>query len=65
MTFSDAVFLGALRVNNRALEQFIKLFDDNEWPVKVQSNLNSLNMDYSFTLADSNLFLSPYEIHLI
>ena len=28
----------------------------------VQSNLNSSNPDGSFTMADSNLFLSPYEI---
>ena len=28
----------------------------------VQSNLNSLNADGSFTMASSNLFLSTYEI---
>ena len=28
----------------------------------MQSNLNSLNTDGSFTMANSNLFLSPYEI---
>ena len=29
---------------------------------KIQSNLNSLNIVGSFTMANSNLFLSPYEI---
>ena len=28
----------------------------------LQSNLNSSNTDGSFTMADLNLFLSPYEI---
>ena len=28
----------------------------------IQSNLNRSNPDGSFTMADSNLFLSPYEI---
>ena len=28
----------------------------------VQSNLNSLNTDGSFTMANSNSFLSPYKI---
>ena len=28
----------------------------------IQSNLKSSNTDGSFTMADSNLFLSPYEI---
>ena len=28
----------------------------------IQSNLNSSNTDGSFTMADSNSFLSPYEI---
>ena len=28
----------------------------------IQSNLNSSNPDGSFTVADSNLFLSPHEI---
>ena len=31
----------------------------------VQSNLNSLNTDGSFTMANSNSFLCPYEILLI
>ena len=30
--------------------------------VELQSNLNSSNPDGSFTMADSNLFFSPYEI---
>ena len=30
--------------------------------VKLQSNLNSSNIDGSFTMANSNSFLSPYEI---
>ena len=29
---------------------------------KLQSNLNSSNTDGSFTMANSNSFLSPYEI---
>ena len=29
---------------------------------KLQSNLNSSNTDGSITMADSNSFLSPYEI---
>ena len=29
---------------------------------KVQTNLNSSNTDGSFTMANSNSFLSPYEI---
>ena len=29
---------------------------------KLQSNFNSSNTDGSFTIANSNLFLSPYEI---
>ena len=29
---------------------------------KIQSNLNSSNTDGSFTMANSNSFLSPYEI---
>ena len=29
---------------------------------RVQSNLNSSNTDDSFTMANSNSFLSPYEI---
>ena len=28
----------------------------------IQSNLNSSNTDGSFTMANSNSFLSPYEI---
>ena len=28
----------------------------------IQSNLNSLNTDGSFAMANSNLFSSPYEI---
>ena len=32
---------------------------------KIQSNLNSSNTDGSFTMANSNSFLSPYEIHPI
>ena len=28
----------------------------------VQSNLDSLNIDSAFTMANSNSFLSPYEI---
>ena len=31
----------------------------------IQSDLNSLKTDGSFTMANSNLFLSPYEILLI
>ena len=31
----------------------------------IQSNLNSSNTDGSFTMANSNSFLSPYEILLI
>ena len=31
----------------------------------VQSNLNSSNTDGSFTMANSNSFLSPYEIYPI
>ena len=30
--------------------------------MQVQSNLNSSNTDGSFTMANSNSFLSPYEI---
>ena len=32
---------------------------------KVQSNLNNLNLDGLFTMANSNLFLSSYKILLI
>ena len=31
-------------------------------PIYIQSNLNSLNTDGLFTMANSNSFLSPYEI---
>ena len=31
-------------------------------PSKIQSNLNSSNTDGSLTMANSNAFLSPYEI---
>ena len=31
----------------------------------IQSNLDSLNTDGSFTMANSNSFLSPYEVLLI
>ena len=31
----------------------------------IQSNLDSSNTDGSFTMANSNSFLSPYEIHPI
>ena len=30
--------------------------------IHIQSNLNSSNTDGSFTMANSNSFLSPYEI---
>ena len=33
--------------------------------IQVQSNLDGSNIDGSFTMADSNSFLSPYEILLI
>ena len=32
---------------------------------KLQSNLDGSNTDGSFTMANSNSFLSPYEIHPI
>ena len=35
-------------------------FDKN-----IQSNLDSSNIDGSFTMANSNSFLSPYEVLLI
>ena len=34
-------------------------------PKEIQSNLDSSNTDGSFTMANSNSFLSPYEIFLI
>ena len=37
----------------RAVDQYL---------VHIQSNLNSSNTDGSFTMANSNSFLSPYEI---
>ena len=35
---------------------------DPRSPIFIQSNLNSSNTDGSFTMANSNSFLSPYEI---
>ena len=35
---------------------------ENEHPYNLQSNLNSSNTEGSFTTANSNSFLSPYEI---
>ena len=35
------------------------------WSLIIQSNLDGLNTDNSFTMANSNSFLSPYEILLI
>ena len=32
------------------------------YPFEIHSNLNSTNTDGSFTMANSNSFLSPYEI---
>ena len=33
-----------------------------EGPIKLQLNLDSSNTDGSFTMANSNSFLSPYEV---
>ena len=35
---------------------------DQKIYTKLQSNLNNSNTDGSFTIANSNSFLSPYEI---
>ena len=42
-----------------------KIFEILSFCIPVQSNLNSSNTDGSFTLANSNSFLSPYEILLL
>ena len=44
----------------------IRNMDDNDTLLsQIQSNLDDSNTDGSFTMANSNSFLSPYEILLI
>ena len=40
----------------------VELCVRTSFPSHIQSNLNSSNTDGSFTMANSNSFLSPYEL---
>ena len=58
-------FLLGAHVTRYILRRCILIVDFNSTFVsscKLQSNLNSSNIDGSFTMANSNSFLSPYEI---
>ena len=43
-------------------EETIAFIDLNKRDIQVQSNLNSSNIDGSFTMANSIFFFGPYEI---
>ena len=44
------------------IPQWLNIFETIEFVLDIQSNLHSSNTDGSFTMANSNSFLSPYEI---
>ena len=40
----------------------LQVLEHYQYVLSIQSNLNGSNTDGSFTMANSNSFLSPYEI---